>query len=637
MPDAASLTRTAGAFRTLGAVSDGSITAFRVWAPEARAVDLVLAGRPRRAGAASTRPLARGERGYWSGRFDDVGPGARYKFRLDADPARTFPDPASRFQPEGVHGPSEVVDPSRFRWTDGRWTAPPLEQLIIYELHLGTFSREGTCAGAIRLLPRIADLGVTAIELMPVGDFPGSRNWGYDGAAIFAPARCYGTPDDLRRLVDAAHAHGLAVLLDVVYNHFGPDGAYAPAFSPYYFTDAHSSPWGRGMNLDGPHSDGVRRFFIENALHWIAEYHVDGLRLDATHALHDDSPRHFLAELASVVRAESPRPIVLMAEDHRNLASLLMPVAHGGLGMDAVWADDFHHEARVHTAGDHEGYYGDFSGSIPDVATTLRQGWFFTGQHSAHLDEPRGTDPAGLDPPQFVICTQNHDQVGNRAEGTRLHEEIDPAAFRALSALLLLAPQTPLLFMGQEWAASSPFLFFTDHEEELGRKVTEGRREEFRSFAAFSDPARRAAIPDPQAVETFERSRLDWDEIERPPHAAIRRLYQRLLALRRATPALRERQRDGFTVRPVDEHTIAFSYAAAGGLLVVVRLSGGAGTVRIAVEGSCDTLLTTEDPDVVEDGRRPEIRRAASAGGRGPLEIAFDREGAVVVHASLAP
>ena len=414
---------------------------------------------------------------------------------------------------------------------------------VFYELHVGTFTPEGTFRGVLERLPYLKNLGITAIELMPVADFPGNRNWGYDGVALFAPARCYGEPGDLRALVDAAHQHGLAVYLDVVYNHLGPDGAYANVFSPHYFTDRHQSPWGSGVNLDGPHSAEVRRFFIENALHWVHEYHIDGLRLDATHAMQDDSPVHFLAELTTTVREQSGRPVLFVAEDHRNLARMLRPVAAGGWGIDAVWADDFHHQARVHVAHDHEGYYADFTGRAEDLATTLRQGWFFSGQHSTFLGGPRGSDPSGLSPKQFVVCIQNHDQIGNRADGARLHHEVDEGTFRALSTLLLLLPQTPLLFMGQEWAASSPFLFFTDHADDLGRKVTEGRRQEFSAFAAFADPARRAAIPDPQDPRTFARSRLQWDEAERDPHARMRRLYQRLLEIRHATPAIRTASR----------------------------------------------------------------------------------------------
>jgi maltooligosyltrehalose trehalohydrolase len=478
--------------RTLGAVFEHGRTTFRVWAPERNRVELIELASGRSPSVHATdpgiihavHPLTRDSEGYWTSRRTTLGAGTLYKFRLDGRSDETFPDPASRYQPYGVHGPSAVVDPT-FRWTDGSWKVPDFDRLVIYELHVGTFSSEGTFQGIINRLGELAQLGVTAIELMPVADFAGERNWGYDGVALYAPARCYGTPDDLRALVDAAHAHHLAVFMDVVYNHLGPDGAYANAFSPYYFTEAHESPWGRGVNLDGPQSTPVRRFFIENALHWVDEYHIDGLRLDATHAMVDESQRHFLAELTSAVRAHAKRPVYFVAEDHRNLATLLQPIDAGGFGIDGVWADDFHHQARVHTAHDHEGYYADFTGTTSDLARTLEQGWFFVGQHSNHMGHARGTDAAPLDPRQFVICIQNHDQIGNRADGARLNHQVDLAVFRALSALLLLAPQTPLLFMGQEWAASSPFLFFTDFNEELGRKVTEGRRQEFKSFAAF--------------------------------------------------------------------------------------------------------------------------------------------------------
>jgi maltooligosyltrehalose trehalohydrolase len=631
MPD----TRGVISTQSLGAVYDGVATTFRVWAPDHQSIELVLIppALGTGEGGPAVRPLTRDSHGYWFGRFDDVKPGARYGFRIEGDPARTFPDPASRFQPEGVHGPSEVVDPVAFRWTDAAWQPPPLDRLVFYELHVGTFTPEGTFTAAIEKLPYLKALGVSAIELMPLADFPGERNWGYDGVALFAPARCYGRPDDLRALVDAAHRHGLAVFLDVVYNHFGPDGAYATVFSRHYFTDRHRSPWGKGLNLDGAHCQEVRRFFIENALYWATEFHVDGLRLDATHALRDDSPTHFLADLAAAVGAYAPRRVALVAEDHRNLEALARPLAAGGMGFDATWADDFHHQARVHTAHDCEGYYVDFTGSIHDLAETLRRGWFFRGQRSTYLGGARGTDPSSLLPRQFVVCIQNHDQVGNRADGARLHHEIDPAAYRALSTLLLLAPQTPLLFMGQEWAATTPFLFFTDHAAELGLMVTAGRREEFGAFMAFADPSRRAQIPDPQDAVTFERSRLQWDETLRAPHAGVLRLYRRLLDIRAAAGAWRARTRDTYRVAVLDDHTLAVEFPADP-WLVIARLSGGSGQVHLTVRGSGEVAVTTEDLDVVDD-RRPValtgVDRSLSDGSR-ELEAEFGRPGAVVIR-----
>jgi maltooligosyltrehalose trehalohydrolase len=609
----------------IGASRQASATHFRVWAPEHTSVELAL----ERGGSRELRPLTPDRSGYWSGIFDDIGAGDRYRYRLGNDDQSVFPDPASRYQPEGVHGPSEVIDAAAFRWTDRDWHPPRRDDLVIYELHVGTFSPQGTFRGVIDRLPYLAQLGVSAIELMPVGDFPGDRNWGYDGVAIFAPSRAYGRPEEMQALVNVAHQHGIAVILDVVYNHFGPDGAYANAFSPYYFTDRHKSPWGQGVNIDGPHSAEVRAFFIANALHWIHDYHVDGLRLDATHAIQDDSPRHFLEELTTILRASTPRPVFVIAEDHRNLAKLLLPASGGGFGLDGVWADDFHHEVRVHVAGDREGYYADYGGSAEDLAQTIRQGWFFTGQPSPRFGTPRGTEPAGVDPRQFVVCVQNHDQIGNRAEGTRLHHEIDAATFRAISALLLVVPETPLIFQGQEWATGAPFQFFTDHAEDLGRKITMGRREEFASFEAFADPARRARIPDPQAAQTFERSRLPWHELEEPPHASTLRLYQRMIALRATAAPLRASHRSSFDARALDAETILLVRRNGDERLWVVVRMRGAGTALICGAGAVRTLLTTEDPDLAIDPVPLEIvPRGEHA------EVRFLRPGAAVLQSS---
>ncbi|MGE0444064.1 MAG: alpha-amylase family glycosyl hydrolase [Vicinamibacterales bacterium] len=542
---------------TLGALHANGQTAFRVWAPESRSVDVV--------GAAFRQPMTSEEHGYWTAVLD-VPPGTLYRYRLDGADDRVFPDPASRFQPEGVHGPSQVVDPAAFAWSAVEWQPPSPRGLVFYELHVGTFTPEGTFNGVRDRLPYLRDLGVTAIELMPVADFPGRWNWGYDGVCLFAPSRAYGPPDDLRALVDAAHAHGLAIFLDVVYNHLGPDGAYANAFSPYYFTDRHQSPWGRGVNLDGPHSAAVRRFFVENAMHWAREYRIDGLRLDATHALVDEGPRHFLEELTTTVREAAARPVLFVAEDERDLREQLRPASQGGWGLNGVWADAFHHDVRVHVAGDRDGYFAKYGGATASIADRINDGL-----------------------PGFVFCIQNHDQVGNRADGGRLHHAIDAAAYRAASTLLLLAPETPLIFMGQEWSAGTPFQFFTDHHPELGRRVTEGRRQEFKQFAAFADPAARDRLPDPQAPATFAASRLRWDEPAAPPHEAMLRLYRALLRLRRELPL------DTLVARAYDEETIVL---AGGGRLVIARL-GGAGDCRA---GRIDrTLFSTEDPSCADD------------------------------------
>ena len=501
-----------------GALVDGATTTFRVWAPAADALTLVLGDR--------TRSMEPRDGGYFVLEGVDAAPGTRYRLRPDDE--GPFPDPAARFQPEGVHGPSAVVDPDAYDWQDEDWPGVAREDLVVYELHVGAFTAAGTFDAVRERLSYLAGLGVTAIELMPVHDFPGRRNWGYDPAALFAPSRAYGTPDALRRLVDAAHQVGLAVLLDVVYNHFGPDGAYANAFAPF-LTDKYETPWGPAMNLDDEGSTGVRRFFLDNALHWLREYHVDGLRLDATHALHDDSTPHFLAALADAVdeHVEGPERH-LIAEDHRNLNRLVRPRDDDGYGLDGVWSDDLHHQLRVLTAGDREGYYRDYQDTTAaDVATTLRDGWFYRGEYSEHLDAPRGTDPAPVDRDQCVVFIQNHDQVGNRPLGTRLTDDVSLPVYRALSVLLCVAQELPLLFMGQEWAASTPFQFFTDHTEELGPSVTEGRKEEFADFSGFD-----GTVPDPQDPATFERSVLDWDEPRRPPHDGVLALYRDLLALR---------------------------------------------------------------------------------------------------------
>lgn len=503
-----------------GALPEADGIHFSVWAPEKRSVEVVLESS---GDATSMQPTTNG---FFEAYVEALAPGARYRYRVDGE--QLFPDPASRFQPEGVHGPSQIVDPSSYRWTDDGWSGVPLDEMVMYELHIGTFTPEGTFHGTRERLPYLRDLGINAIELMPVADFPGRWNWGYDHAALFAPSRAYGEPDDLRRLVDAAHGLGMAVILDVIYNHFGPDGAYAAAFAPF-FTDKHHTPWGMAINLDDRHSRGVRDFFIDNARHWLDEYHIDGLRLDATHALIDDSETHFLAELSDAVKAIEAGPRrYLIAEDHRNLNTVIRPRVERGYGIDGVWADDLHHLIRNRTAGDREAYYANFDGATTeDIARTIRRGWFYEGQPARTTGRPRGTDPTGLRLEQFVVFVQNHDQVGNRPLGNRLSDDIPLNLYRAVSALLLFLPETPLLFMGQEWAATSPFLFFTDHNEQLGKAVTKGRRQEFKEFKGFD-----GEVPDPQAPSTFERSRLRWSELEQDPHRGVLAMYRDLLARR---------------------------------------------------------------------------------------------------------
>jgi maltooligosyltrehalose trehalohydrolase len=518
-----------------GATVEADGVRFAVWAPKPETVEVEIVT----ADGAAAHPLTVDGDGVWSGVVRGIGDGARYRFRLNG--ASSFPDPYSRWQSEGVHGPSRVVDPAAFAWSDGDWPGLRPGGLVIYELHVGAMTVEGTFGALIDQLPELKELGVTAIELMPVAQCPGRWNWGYDGVDLFAPSQAYGGPEELKRLVDAAHRIGLGVLLDVVYNHLGPDGNYLSQYSDDYFTDRHHTLWGDALNYDGPNSRFVRDYVIDNACAWLSEYHFDGLRLDATDAIFDDSDPHVLAELSDRARAAVDRPVVLIAEQASNEVRTVRPRSDGGFGLDAVWADDFHHEVRVLLTGEREGYYADYSGTTPAIATAIEAGFVFQGQPLPNRGTPRGTAVTDEPATAFVFCIQNHDQIGNRAYGERLHHDIDADRYHAASALLLFAPETPLLFMGQEFRATASFMFFTDHDEELGRLVTEGRREEFKRFRAFADPVLREGIPDPQAEETFVRSKLDLDE--RVSHAATYRLYRDLLALRRDDQVLADQNR----------------------------------------------------------------------------------------------
>jgi maltooligosyltrehalose trehalohydrolase len=505
----------------------------------------------------------------------------------------------------GPHGASEVVDPEAFAWTDAAWPGLTREGLVLYELHVGTFTPQGTFDGVIERLPYLRELGVTAIELMPVATFPGARGWGYDGVDLFAPIQGYGGPEGLRRLVDAAHGLGLGVLLDVVYNHLGPDGNYLRTFSPDYFTERHQTPWGDALNFDGPNSHRVREFVVSNAWRWIREFHVDGLRLDAVHQIHDSSPWHILADLTARARAAAhPRGVVVIAESETNDVTLLRSPLEDGYGLDGVWADDFHHVVRVLLTGEREGYYAAYQGLTHEIATAINEGFIYQGQHSPHTGAPRGTRVTDEPATAFVFCIENHDQVGNRALGERLNALVSPAAYRVASALLLLVPETPLLFMGQEFAASTPFLFFTDHESELGRRVTEGRRAEFAAFTAFADPEVREQIPDPQAAETFLRSKLDWSEVER--NADTLALYRNLLALRREDPVL-----------AVQDRATTLATAVSPSVVTVHRW-GGAGHRLLLANFGGETDVALEDvlaPHAARDGWR--LRWQSNARGYG--------------------
>ena len=482
----------------------------------------------------------------------DVGaavPGSRYGFSLDGGPIR--PDPRSHSQPDGVHGLSEVVDQNAYVWTDEAWRGTTLSDSVIYELHVGTFSPDSTFEGAAGKLQHLVDLGVDVVELMPVAEFPGARGWGYDGASLFAPHHSYGGPDGLKRLVDACHAAGLGVVLDVVYNHLGPAGNYLNEFGPY-FTDRYSTPWGMAVNFDGPESDAVREFVVANASMWFRDYHFDGLRIDAVHAIFDMSATHILEELALRVdelRAELRRDLFLIAESDLNDPRVVQRREQGGYGIDAQWSDDFHHALHCVLTGERDGYYADF-GSIAQLAKALREGYVYDGCYSRARRRRHGRPAEGVPGSRFVGYLQNHDQIGNRAHGDRTSHLLDVDRLKIGAALALTAPFVPMLFQGEEWAASAPFLYFTDHDDEaLARAVTEGRAREFESFGWSPDQ-----VPDPQAVSTFEASRLDWGELSRGIHLQVFDWHRRLLAMRKQHSALR----DGC----LDEVEVTFDEAA---------------------------------------------------------------------------
>lgn len=511
---------------------------FRLWAPGAGRVDLIRPGTGRKRERADAMTACAD--GWFELRLEGARPGLRYAYRIDG--GLQVPDPASRCNPDDVHRASRLVDAAAFDWPDAGWRGRPWHEAVIYELHVGCFTREGTFRAAIDRLDELVTLGITAIELMPVADFPGRRGWGYDGVLLYAPEASYGRPDDLKRLVAAAHARGLMVLLDVVYNHFGPDGNYLHVYAGSAFFDpAVHTPWGAAIAFDGAHRRTVREFFIQNALYWIDEFHLDGLRIDAVHAMHDSSVPHFIDELAQRVRQAvgDARHVHLVLENHANDAERLRRDGAGRpLLADAQWNDDVHHAMHVIVTGETDGYYADYADApLRHLGRALAEGFAYQGEASTcGGGAPRGTASSQLPPLAFVNALQTHDQVGNRAQGERIGRLAAAAgredALRALLACLLLAPAPPMLFMGEEWAAATPFLYFCDFDGDLARAVTDGRRNEFARFARFADKDARAAIPDPNAEDTFRRSRLDRRERRRAPHASWLALTTRLLRLR---------------------------------------------------------------------------------------------------------
>jgi malto-oligosyltrehalose trehalohydrolase len=558
---------------------DGSVR-FRLWAPSHWEIQLELDDET------ELLPMRTIGDGWHELVTDHARPGTRYRFVLPGD--RRVPDPASRYQPKDVHGPSEVVDPTGYAWTDTGWRGRPWEEAIVYELHIGAFTAAGTFRAAIDKLEHLVALGVTAIEIMPVSDFPGAWNWGYDGVLPFAPDATYGRPEDLKRLVNAAHARGLMVLLDVVYNHFGPEGAYVHAIAPEMFTDRHKTPWGAAINMDGPSSGPVREYFIHNALYWIEEFHIDGLRLDAVHAILDETPQHILTDLAERVRAAAPdRHVHLILENEENAAHRLQRREGGPEGLNegdigprwytAQWNDDVHHVLHVAATGEDQGYYADYKGDTEKLGRAIAEGFAFQGEMMPYRGHPRGEPSAALPPTAFVAFIQNHDHIGNRPFGDRLTAIASPAAVRAVAAVYLLLPQVPMLFMGEEWAAAQPFPFFCDLGPGLADAVRNGRRREFARFPAFSDPATMHRIPDPTVEETFAAAKLAWDDVLSEPHAGWLDWYCRVLAVRHAAilPCLPQIRR-GASYRVIGDGAVVVSWSvgtAARELMLAANLS----------------------------------------------------------------
>jgi maltooligosyltrehalose trehalohydrolase len=566
---------------------------FAVWAPLHGNVELVLDGLP------GALPMAADGDGYFRLLTARAGPGARYWFTLDGE--GPFPDPASRFQPEGPHGPSEAIDPGTYAWTDGEWPGVELHGQVIYELHAGTFTREGTWAAAERELPRLAALGITLIELMPVAEFAGSFGWGYDGVDLYAPSRLYGRPDDLRRFVDAAHALGLGVILDVVYNHLGPDGNYLRKFSPDYFTDRYANEWGDAINFDGETSAAVREFFVCNAGYWIDEFHFDGLRLDATQQIFDSSPEHVLAAVADRVReAAGARRTVIVAENEPQQAALARPRDRQGYGIDALWNDDFHHSAYVALTGRCEAYYSDYGGTAQELVSAVKRGFLYQGQRSGWQRKRRGSNPSGLPPAAFVHYLQNHDQVANSIDGKRIHELTAPGLHRALTAVLLLGPQTPMLFQGQELGVHSPFLYFADHRAPLATLVREGRRKFLSQFPGLATPGGAARLQDPADRAAFESCKLD----PRAANAEMLALHRDLLRLRRDDPLFAAQGRTPVDGAVLSDRAFALRwFDAHGDRLLIVNLgprqrldAASEPLLAPTARGRWQTLWSSEDP-----------------------------------------
>jgi maltooligosyltrehalose trehalohydrolase len=545
-------------------LTDGGVH-FRVWAPRRTRIDVVVED-------AREMALDREPNGYFSGFAEFANEGMRYRFRLDGGD-QLFPDPASRFQPDGPHGASQIINPKTYRWREGLWKGVRIEGQVIYEMHIGTFTTEGTWAAACEFMPDLAKTGITLLEVMPVAEFPGKFGWGYDGVDLFAPTHLYGTPDDFRSFVDSAHSLGLAVILDVVYNHFGPDGNYLKQFSNDYFTGRYANEWGEAINFDGPNSEQVREFFVSNAVYWIEDFHLDGLRLDATQQIFDSSREHILKAITREARrAAGGRSIVFVAENEKQDARAARDFEHGGYGLDAIWNDDFHHTARVALTGYNEAYYSDYTGTAQEFISLTKWGFLYQGQYYKWQHKNRGSYALDLKPASFVTFIHNHDQVANSAYGARLHELTTLGQYKALTALQLLGPNTPMLFQGQEYGASTPFLYFADHNPELAELVQRGRSEFLSQFPSIASSGTQFALGAPHDPATFEKCKLSRDERQRNDHIVA--LHRDLLALRRQDPVFRAQRADrihGAVLSP-DAFVLRFFGEESGDRLLIINL-----------------------------------------------------------------
>jgi len=554
---------------------------FRVWAPFPKNVQVQV--------GKEIFPMTADADGWWTAGIAQANPGDDYGFILDG--AGPFPDPRSPSQPEGVHKLSRLVDHHKFKWNDQHWQAPPLASAVIYELHLGTFTPEGTFLSAIQKLDHLVELGITHVELMPVNEFSGNRGWGYDGVDLFAPHHAYGIPDDLKKLVDACHARGLAAILDVVYNHLGPSGNYLAKFAPY-FTKKYSSPWGEGLNFDDADNAEVRRFFCDNTLMWLRDYHFDGLRLDAVHAICDHSAQPFLEQLGLEVKALSAqlgRHFVLIPESDLNDPRLLWTRERGGFGLDAQWSDDFHHALHTVLTGEKSGYYSDY-GTLANLSKALKQAFVYDGCFSSHRRRLHGRSPEGLSGHRFLAYLQNHDQIGNRAKGDRTSQLLSPGKLKIGAALVLTSPFIPMIFQGEEWAANTPFFYFTDYAEpELARGVREGRCREFAAFGWKPEDT-----TDPQAIETFNRSKLKWAELSQPVHAQLFDWHQKLIRLRRQEPALSDGRMNNVKVT-YDEKKGWLVLERDG---IIVACNFGSSDRRIPLDMSKSEMILASEPDI---------------------------------------